>query len=66
MRAQWQQCSVGSPAAFVHEVRDGRIVRDRAYMSRSQALEAAGAAGVGDFRRTVAASGLVERAPRSL
>jgi ketosteroid isomerase-like protein len=42
MRAQWQQCSVGSPAACVYEVRDGRIVRDRAYMSRSQVLEAAG------------------------
>ena len=28
--------------AFVYEVRDGRIVRDRAFTSRSQALEAAG------------------------
>jgi ketosteroid isomerase-like protein len=28
--------------AFVYEVRDGRIVRDRPFMSRSQALEAAG------------------------
>jgi ketosteroid isomerase-like protein len=27
---------------FVHEVRDGRIVRDRVFTSRSQALEAAG------------------------
>ena len=31
-----------APAAFVYEVRDGMIVRDRAFSSRSQALEAAG------------------------
>jgi ketosteroid isomerase-like protein len=31
-----------APAAFVYEVRDGKIVRDRAFSSRSQALEAAG------------------------
>jgi ketosteroid isomerase-like protein len=30
------------PAAFVYELRDGRIVRDRAFTSRSQAIEAAG------------------------
>jgi ketosteroid isomerase-like protein len=29
-------------AVFVYEVRDGKIVRDRAFTSRSQALEAAG------------------------
>jgi ketosteroid isomerase-like protein len=29
-------------AAFVYEVRDGKIVRDRAFTSESQALEAAG------------------------
>ncbi len=29
-------------AVFVYEVRDGRIVRDRAFRSRTQALEAAG------------------------
>lgn len=29
-------------AAFVYEVRDGRIVRDRAFTSRNDALEAAG------------------------
>jgi ketosteroid isomerase-like protein len=29
-------------AAFVYELRDGRIVRDRAFTSRRQALEAAG------------------------
>jgi ketosteroid isomerase-like protein len=28
--------------AFVYEVRDGSIVRDRAFTSRDQALEAAG------------------------
>jgi ketosteroid isomerase-like protein len=28
--------------AFVYEVRDGRIVTDRAFTSRNQALEAAG------------------------
>jgi ketosteroid isomerase-like protein len=28
--------------AFVYEVRDGKIVRDRPFMSKSQALEAAG------------------------
>jgi ketosteroid isomerase-like protein len=27
---------------FVYEVRDGRIVRDRAFTSKAQALEAAG------------------------
>ncbi len=44
MRAQGRDS--GAPVevqvAFVDEVRDGRIVRDRAFMSRSQALEAAG------------------------
>ena len=29
-------------AAFVYEIRDGTIVRDRAFTSRSQALEAVG------------------------
>jgi ketosteroid isomerase-like protein len=29
-------------AAFVHDVRDGKIVRDRAYTSRADALEAVG------------------------
>jgi ketosteroid isomerase-like protein len=33
---------IEAQAAFVYEVRDGRIVRDRAFTSRSQALEAAG------------------------
>jgi ketosteroid isomerase-like protein len=31
-----------APAAFVYEMRDGKVVRDRAFSSRSQALEAAG------------------------
>jgi ketosteroid isomerase-like protein len=31
-----------APAVFVFELRDGKIVRDRAFTSRSQALEAAG------------------------
>jgi ketosteroid isomerase-like protein len=31
--------------AFVYEVRDGKIVRDRPFTSRSQALEAAGLRG---------------------
>ncbi len=31
-----------APAVFVYEFRDGAIVRDRAFTSRSQALEAAG------------------------
>jgi ketosteroid isomerase-like protein len=31
-----------APAAFVYDVRDGRIVRDRAFTSRAAALEAAG------------------------
>lgn len=30
------------PAVFLYDLRDGRIVRDRAFMSRSQALAAAG------------------------
>ena len=33
---------VEAKAAFVYEVRDGKIVRDRPFTSRSQALEAAG------------------------
>ncbi len=33
-----------APAAFVYEVRDAKIARDRAFTSRSQALEAAGLA----------------------
>jgi ketosteroid isomerase-like protein len=33
---------VDTVAAFVYEVRDGRIARDRAFTSRNQALEAAG------------------------
>jgi len=33
---------VDSLAAFVYEVRDGKIARDRAFTSRSRALEAAG------------------------
>jgi uncharacterized protein len=31
-----------APAAFVYEVRDGNIVRDRPFTSRGEALEAAG------------------------
>jgi ketosteroid isomerase-like protein len=31
-----------APAAFVYEVRGGKIVRDRPFTSRSEALEAAG------------------------
>ena len=31
-----------APAVFVYEFRDGVVVRDRAFTSRSQALEAAG------------------------
>ena len=31
-----------APAAFVYEMRHGKVVRDRAFSSRSQALEAAG------------------------
>jgi ketosteroid isomerase-like protein len=33
---------VETEVGFVLEVRDGRIVRDRAFTSRSEALEAAG------------------------
>jgi len=33
---------IDAPAVFVYELRDGKIVRDRAFTSRSQALEAAG------------------------
>ena len=31
-----------APVFFVYEIRDGRIVRDQTFTSRSQALEAAG------------------------
>ena len=31
-----------APAAFVYELRDGKIVRDRPFTSRNQTLEAAG------------------------
>jgi hypothetical protein len=31
-----------APAAFVYDVHDGKIVQDRAFTSRSEALEAAG------------------------
>jgi ketosteroid isomerase-like protein len=31
-----------APAVFVYELRDGKIVRDRAFESKSEALEAAG------------------------
>ena len=30
-----------APAAFVYEVRDAKIVRDRAFTSKTQTLEAA-------------------------
>jgi ketosteroid isomerase-like protein len=44
MRAQGK--GSGAPielqGAFVYEIRDGKIVRDRAFTSRSDALEAAG------------------------
>ena len=33
---------IGTTLTFVYELRNGRIVRDRPFMSRSQALEAAG------------------------
>ena len=33
---------IDAPSAFVYELRDGKIVRDRAFTSKSQALEAAG------------------------
>ena len=33
---------IDAPTAFVSELRDGKIARDRAFTSRSQALEAAG------------------------
>jgi ketosteroid isomerase-like protein len=33
---------VEAPGAFVYEVRDGRIVRDRPFGTKSEALEAAG------------------------
>lgn len=33
---------IDAQIAFVHEVRDGKIVRDRAFTARSQALKAAG------------------------
>jgi ketosteroid isomerase-like protein len=33
---------IDAPAAFVSEFRDGKIVRDRAFTSKAQAVEAAG------------------------
>ena len=33
---------IDAPTAFVHELRDGKIVRDRAFTSKAQALEVAG------------------------
>ena len=33
---------IDAPTAFVSELRDGKIVRDRAFTSKSQALEAVG------------------------
>jgi ketosteroid isomerase-like protein len=33
---------IDAPTAFVHELRDGKIVRDRAFTSKDQALAAAG------------------------
>jgi ketosteroid isomerase-like protein len=33
---------VDAPTAFVYEIRDGKVIRDRAFRSKSQALEAAG------------------------
>ncbi len=33
---------IDAPTAFVHELRDGKIVRDRAFTSKAQALAAAG------------------------
>jgi len=36
---------IETAAAFVYEVRDGMIVRDRAFTSRNEALVAAGLSG---------------------
>jgi ketosteroid isomerase-like protein len=41
-RGQGSDVPMQMTFAFVYEVRDGSIVRDRAFTSRSQALEAAG------------------------
>jgi ketosteroid isomerase-like protein len=41
-RGKGSGAPVDSQIAFVTELRDGQIVRDRAFFSRSEALEAAG------------------------
>jgi ketosteroid isomerase-like protein len=41
-RGEGSDAPMDAVAAFVYEVRDGKIVRDRPFTSRSQALEAAG------------------------
>ena len=43
-RGKGSGAPLDAPAAFVYEVRSGKIVRDRPFTSRSQALETAGRA----------------------
>ncbi len=41
-RGEGSGAPLDAPAVFVYELRDGLVVRDRPFTSRSQALEAAG------------------------
>ena len=41
-RGQGSGAAVETPLAFVYELRDGKLVRDRPFTTRGQALEAAG------------------------
>jgi ketosteroid isomerase-like protein len=41
-RGKGSGAPVDAPIAFLTELRDGKIVRDRAFFSRSEALQAAG------------------------
>jgi ketosteroid isomerase-like protein len=44
-RAEGSGAPLDAPAVFVYELRDGAIVRDRPFTSKSQALEAVGLQG---------------------
>jgi len=41
-RASWSGVPLDAPAVFVYEVRDAKIVRDRAFLSKQAALKAVG------------------------
>lgn len=47
-RGMGSDAPMDAAAVFVYEVRDGKIVRDRPFESRSEAFEAARAVGLGD------------------